>query len=529
MSVKSTGKTGSLPESLATTPAVALSGNPVPPSSTGTLPLSLSQLALREAMQGIQSALSSRFGNAFSHQQRFHDHHGRNVILKNSAQTAQRTASYNQVLFYLKICFEKCLSVVAVLQFIFFFIKGLVYSKEPLVPGGCFQVKIEQLDERWTGSLMVGVTGIPPDKMPSTPPTCALLLKRPSWIISGRAVHQSGRKTRTDLKFDLNQLRIGQSAGVHLSQTGHLHVLIDGLDCGSVAWVGTSESLFAVIDLYGQTTEISAVSTRPTSTNTSTPTTQPALNEEKALRESSNTEKSLTIGRNQMQRLCRYKMNCFKFVHLMGLPNAYLESEGSVCGCVQCFRELEGTSEKVDEEIKGWCRWTVRSRRQIDKNDGPGSNEKWQTAYHGTRSSVVRRILDEGHLLPPDLNIWQRTRAAHRSSKGNDGESNGQLLFSPSLPPASLAPMSVLYDPILKVRFSKLVRSKLCLNQISNKNFQCRKRKINVVRWYCKCWCNPDPTRYAGLQARLMGRCHWQQLSQSDQHLATRIQSNSSF
>ena len=93
MSVKSVRKNGSLAESLAVTPAT----NPVVPSN-GSLPLSLSQLALREAMQGIQSALSSRFGNAFSHQQRFHDHHGRNIVLKNNSQSAFRTASYNQVL-----------------------------------------------------------------------------------------------------------------------------------------------------------------------------------------------------------------------------------------------------------------------------------------------------------------------------------------------------------------------------------------------------------------------------------------------
>jgi hypothetical protein len=99
VSVKSIGKVGSLPESLATTPAVVAINSL--PTAGGTLPLSLSQLALREAMQGIQSALSSRFGSAFSHQQRFHDHHGRNVVLKNNGQTAQRTASYNQVLLFL--------------------------------------------------------------------------------------------------------------------------------------------------------------------------------------------------------------------------------------------------------------------------------------------------------------------------------------------------------------------------------------------------------------------------------------------
>jgi len=66
--------------------------------SSSTIPLSLSQLALREAMQGISAALSSRFGTAFS--SRFHDNHGRNVALRNHGQSAYRAASYNQVINY---------------------------------------------------------------------------------------------------------------------------------------------------------------------------------------------------------------------------------------------------------------------------------------------------------------------------------------------------------------------------------------------------------------------------------------------
>ncbi|EFX70477.1 hypothetical protein DAPPUDRAFT_257054 [Daphnia pulex] len=225
VSVKSIGKLGSLPESLATTPDV-LATNSLP-TAGGALPLSLSQLALREAMQGIQSALSSRFGSAFSHQQRFH---GRNVVLKNNGQTAQRTASYNQ---------------------------GLIYSEDPLIPRGCFQVKIEQLDERWTGSLMLGVTAIPPEK--------SRRLRLPARFNLSGLVGSSadGPFTKVagrydpDLKFDLNELRVGQSADVHLSQMGHHHVLINGLDCCSLAWIGTSESLLAVVDLYGQTTKMS--------------------------------------------------------------------------------------------------------------------------------------------------------------------------------------------------------------------------------------------------------------------------------
>lgn len=94
----------------------------------------------------------------------------------------------------------------------------------------------------------------------------------------------------------------------------------------------------------------------------------------------------------------------------------------------------------------------VKNRHTNVCIDG-GSNEKWQRAYHGTRPSVTRRILDEGQLLPPDLSIWQRYRNT-RSSKDHDGDSEGcQLLFSPLLNPASTftaAPPAEFFDPILK-------------------------------------------------------------------------------
>ena len=43
--------------------------------------------------------------------------------------------------------------------------QGVLFSKEPLVAGSCFQVRIERTDGRWTGSLMIGVTGQRPEKV----------------------------------------------------------------------------------------------------------------------------------------------------------------------------------------------------------------------------------------------------------------------------------------------------------------------------------------------------------------------------
>lgn len=146
---------------------------------------------------------------------------------------------------------------------------------------------------------------------------------------------------------------------------------------------------------------------------------------------------------------------CSRFISLVGLPVAYLDGDHSHCCCDPCFVSASNmTGAKIDPSSKGWCRFAVQAKRANVSNEG-GNNEKWQSAFHGTRAAVVRRILDQGHLLPPDLSIWQRSRAA-RSSKGHDGESEGcQLLFSPLLNLASTvaaAPPAEFMDPTSKKR-----------------------------------------------------------------------------
>ena len=145
-----------------------------------------------------------------------------------------------------------------------------------------------------------------------------------------------------------------------------------------------------------------------------------------------------------------YRQRCYRFTRLFGLPESYLDMDQSHCCCDPCL----ASSKMVDPSLKGWCRFAVQSKR-VNVHSEAGINEKWQLAYHGTRPAIVRRILDEGHLLPPDLAVWQRSRAA-RSSKGHDGDSEGcSLLFSPILKPAaSFAPAARLYDPTSKDEIS---------------------------------------------------------------------------
>ncbi|NWH80122.1 NEUL4 protein, partial [Piaya cayana] len=46
------------------------------------------------------------------------------------------------------------------------FCHGLVFSRSSLRPGERFEVRIEALDERWAGSVRLGLAALPPGQGP---------------------------------------------------------------------------------------------------------------------------------------------------------------------------------------------------------------------------------------------------------------------------------------------------------------------------------------------------------------------------
>ncbi|NXG03646.1 NEUL4 protein, partial [Sakesphorus luctuosus] len=75
--------------------------------------------------------------------QRFHGRCGQNVALGAEGLGAARVSGYCH---------------------------GLVFSRSHLRPGELFEVRIEALDERWAGSVRVGLTALPPGQGPPGPP-----------------------------------------------------------------------------------------------------------------------------------------------------------------------------------------------------------------------------------------------------------------------------------------------------------------------------------------------------------------------
>ncbi|OWK50327.1 Neuralized-like protein 4 [Lonchura striata] len=123
--------------------------------------------------------------------QRFHGRCGQNVALAAEGLGAARVAGYCH---------------------------GLVFSRSHLRPGELFEVRIEALDERWAGSLRVGLTALPPPGPPALPPSLLDLPAPPTWAVTGAEVRHNGAQVRHNYGVSLDRLTVRHNYGVSLDR-----------------------------------------------------------------------------------------------------------------------------------------------------------------------------------------------------------------------------------------------------------------------------------------------------------------------
>ena len=108
---------------------------------------------------------------------------------------------------------------------------------------------------------------------------------------------------------------------------------------------------------------------------------------------------------------------CQRFQSSLALPHQFLGSPQEVsCFCSNCYTKREKT-EKKGEPAKeyalpeGWVRLPLRQKRCVpvrpeqEDNAGSGSSgtrstADWHRGYHGTKPGMVRKLLDNGELVP---------------------------------------------------------------------------------------------------------------------------------
>ncbi|CAB1345235.1 unnamed protein product [Coregonus sp. 'balchen'] len=168
---------------------------------------------------------------------RLHSKHGKNVVLLGEGCQAVRLGGYAH---------------------------GIVFSAKELKTEELFEVKIDEVDDQWSGSLHMGLTTLAPPELPSCPisglsPSLTQLRAKVTWLLAGSEVRRNGLLQRQNYGASLDRLTVGNRVGVKRCSDDTMHVLIDGEDMGPAA-TAVAKNVYAVLDLYGRVTAVSIVS-----------------------------------------------------------------------------------------------------------------------------------------------------------------------------------------------------------------------------------------------------------------------------
>uniref|UniRef100_A0A9J7XPJ9 Neuralized-like protein 4 n=1 Tax=Cyprinus carpio carpio TaxID=630221 RepID=A0A9J7XPJ9_CYPCA len=242
---------------------------------------------------------------------RFHQLHGTNAVITNGGRTALR---------------QNCRSE---------FNDAIVISNRCLRDGELFEIVIQKMVDRWSGSIEAGVTAIRPEELEF--PNTMTDIDYDTWMLSGTAIMQDGNTMRNNYGCDLDSLTTGSRIGMMRTASGDMHYFINGLDQG-VACTGLPPgNLFAVVDLYGQCVQVSITSSSGPLDN--------------SLCTSNITEKSFPIHSPVAGVAHRLHSKHGKNVVLLGDGCQALRVDGYAHGIVFSAKEL-----KTDEVFEVRCR-----------------------------------------------------------------------------------------------------------------------------------------------------------------------------
>ena len=155
---------------------------------------------------GLDSTVTS--GTLFSHMEslqdlRFHHLHGRNARISNSGLTASRQNALSE------------------------FNDAIVMSNRPLREGEMFEIQVERMVDRWSGSIEAGVTSIKPEELEF--PNTMTDIDYDTWMLSGSSVMKDGNTVKNGYGCDLDSLNVGYRLGMLRTAEGNLSLVVKSL------------------------------------------------------------------------------------------------------------------------------------------------------------------------------------------------------------------------------------------------------------------------------------------------------------
>lgn len=162
------------------------------------------------------------------------------------------------------------------------FNNGIVFTNRPLRCDEMFEIMLESVVDKWSGSVEIGVTTLNPNTAAELPSSvaylpegkiiCVCLLNDKLFpinqlsfnlgtiIMSGRSLSVKGSGNRREYgEFNLDDLIEGDRVGLKVKSSGEVHFYVNGIDQGC-AVKNAGSNLFGIVDLYGMAAKVSIVS-----------------------------------------------------------------------------------------------------------------------------------------------------------------------------------------------------------------------------------------------------------------------------
>lgn len=124
---------------------------------------------------------------------RFHHINGKNARISNNGLTASRPRALAE------------------------FNDAIVFSNRPLREEELFEIVLEKMVDRWSGSIELGVSAVRPEELEL--PSTATDLEHDTWMLSGAVVMENGVNLKNGYKLDLDTLSADSKIGVYYSHS----------------------------------------------------------------------------------------------------------------------------------------------------------------------------------------------------------------------------------------------------------------------------------------------------------------------
>ncbi|GFU45780.1 neuralized-like protein 4 [Nephila pilipes] len=161
----------------------------------------------------------------------FHEHCGTMVKLSNGNRTAERRKPVDE------------------------FNNGVVMTHRALLDDELFEIRIDELVNKWSGSIEMGVTTHNPDTLDF--PATMTNMRSGTIMMSGCGILTNGKGSRREYgEYNLDELHEGDRIGLVRKSNKSLCYYINGFDQG-IAAENVPDVLYGVVDLYGMTVKVS--------------------------------------------------------------------------------------------------------------------------------------------------------------------------------------------------------------------------------------------------------------------------------